>query len=94
MPGAFNKIIIYIIIIKHLYSVINKLQGAFLAPGTGRVAVVAQVAHGGQGESWETGTVAVLISQGGAGAAEPADATHKEPKHVVQKDGRINSGIR
>lgn len=38
-----------------------------------------------------TGTVLVLVSQGEARAAEPAETTHKEPKCVVQ-DRKINFG--
>ena len=39
-----------------------------------------------------TGTVVVLTSQGGVRAAEPPEATRKEPERVGQKDRRIHFG--
>lgn len=38
------------------------------------------------------GTDVVLLSQGGEGDAESADAVHKEQKRVVQKDRKTNFG--
>ena len=99
MPGAFSKIIIYIIIIKHLYGAINKCKtpvnvGKALSLPQALVGwqwlhgwpVVAEVRAG------RTGTVVVLTSQGGVRAAEPPEAMHKEPERVGQKDRKINFG--
>lgn len=54
--------------------------------------MVACVALGGRGESWGTGSPLGLPSQGGVGAAEPQEATCKEPKCAVHKDRGINFG--
>lgn len=90
MPGAFSKIIIYIIIIKHLYSAINKCKppvkvGKALA--LPQVLVGWQWLHGwpvvAEVRAGRTGPLVVLLSQCGVGAAEPAEATHKEPPRVV-----------
>lgn len=37
-----------------------------------------------------TSTIVVLVSRGGVGDAESAEAAHKELKHVMQKDSKIN----
>lgn len=99
MPGAFSKIIIYIIIIKHLYSAINKCKPPVKV---GKALALPQVLVGWQWfHGWpvvvevragRTGPGVVVLSQGGVGAAEPAGATHKEPPRVVQKDRKMNLG--
>lgn len=96
---SFQQIIVYIIIIKHWYSAISKHKTPV---NIGKARSLPQVLVGRQwlygwpmlaeARAGRRGTVVVLLSQGGVGAAEPAEAAHKEPKRVVQKDRKINFG--